>query len=386
MGAPIIELPEFPLTEVYVDKKVEQKLGFVDQAFHYCNHCGHGQIENIIEPKFLYENSYETRTSTSSSAIGAITIFIDFINKNLEGKKLKNIVEIGCNDIYTLERLESRADKLYGIDPILKGIEENYNNEKITIIGDYFENFDLNSLGIDLDVVISSHTLEHISQPKTMIKNIIDNATEETLIFFQFPGLEGLIGDSRFDQIFHQHYNYFSLQSVIYMLDDLDLELIDFNVNLYHWNTLMIAFRKKKTPQININEKYKSYIKQITKSEILSQYKTFRDCMSATNNRLRYFKNERIYGYGAALMLPVLDYHLEDGLSQVKCILDEDNNKIHKYYLNVPLQVLHPNDIDNIEDCVILVTAFNSLDAIRKIIPKLITLNISKIITPLNLL
>ena len=92
--------------------------------------------------------------------------FFNFINQNLDKKKLNNIVEIGCNDIYTLEQLKDRADTLYGIDPILKGIEKKYSEENIILIGDYFENVDLGSYGIDMDVVICSQTLERISDPK----------------------------------------------------------------------------------------------------------------------------------------------------------------------------------------------------------------------------
>ena len=63
---PVMDLPEFPLTEIYVEKKVSERIGFVDQAFHLCNRCGHGQISNVIEQEVLYGDSYATRTSTSS--------------------------------------------------------------------------------------------------------------------------------------------------------------------------------------------------------------------------------------------------------------------------------------------------------------------------------
>lgn len=381
---PVIELPDFPITEVYVEQNINDRVGFLDQEFYICEKCGHGQISNVIEPEFLYGDSYETRTSTSSSATGAIDSFLDFINDNLRDREVRSIIEIGCNDVYTLNRLKNRAEKLYGIDPILKGREEEYEEDKITLMGDFFENIDLNEMGVEMDVVLSSQTLEHVIDPKNLIRNLMDIATDNTLFFFQFPGLEGLVRDARFDQIFHQHYNYFTLKSVVYMLEELDADLIDFRVNPYHWATLMIAFRKKNQNRIDAFEKYKSFIVQLKREEILSQYKIFKNCMSATSNRIRALRNERLYGYGAALMLPVLDYYLEDGLSILECILDEDRNKVGKYYLNVPIQIVHPDEINNIEDSVIVLTAINSLDTGRRIIPKLIALNVKQIIVPLN--
>ena len=53
LDEPIIELPDLPITEVYTTKPVEEKVGFVDQNFHICKRCGHGQLSHIVDPKFF---------------------------------------------------------------------------------------------------------------------------------------------------------------------------------------------------------------------------------------------------------------------------------------------------------------------------------------------
>ena len=51
---PLIRLPKFPLTEIYVEERVKEKLGFVDQLFYFCERCGHGQLAHVIDPAFVY--------------------------------------------------------------------------------------------------------------------------------------------------------------------------------------------------------------------------------------------------------------------------------------------------------------------------------------------
>lgn len=380
---PIIELPNFPLTEIYTDEKITEKIGFLNQAFHFCKKCGQGQIANIISPDILYGNTYVTRTSTSQSATNAVELFLKFIGEIIKDKPLKNIIEIGCNDLYILKRLRDRAERLYGIDPILRGKENQVNDSKIEVMGDFIENVDFQKLNMKLDLVLSSHTLEHIDDPKKMIKLLVDKADAETLFFFQFPGLESLIINSKFDQIFHQHLNYFSLQSVIYLLEEVGAELINFRVNPHHWGALMIAFRKNKY-HLN-HQKFKQSIIKITEEQILNQYQLFKDSMDLTNRHLLSLKNETIYGYGAALMLPILNYYIKN-LSQLKCIIDDDKTKEGLYYLSPNLKINALDKIKDFSDSIILVTAINSKLTLRAITAKMINLNVKDIILPVNLM
>jgi cyclopropane-fatty-acyl-phospholipid synthase len=280
--------------------------------------------------------------------------------------------------------LRNKANVLYGIDPILKKMEGSYKDDKIKIIGDFIENVDLKNLGLKIDVVLSSHTLEHIEEPKKMICNLLSAGSGDTIFFFQFPGLETLINDAHFDQIFHQHLNYFSLQSVLYLLDDVDAELLDFKVNPYHWGALMIAFRKKVSGS-NLNRNFKNKTQKISSGLVNAQYNVFKENIYLTARRIDSFSGRTIYGYGAALMLPVLEYYL-NRFSNLKYIVDEDETKKDLYYLNLPVQIKMLDQIKNIERSVVLVTAINSMQAFRAIMKKLIQLKVEKIIAPINLL
>jgi cyclopropane-fatty-acyl-phospholipid synthase len=380
---PVIRLPGFPLTEIYVNRRVEDRLGFVDQEFQFCAACGHGQIANIIDKEILYGKNYKTRTSKSQSAISAIDAFLAFIKSILAKRTPRTLLEIGANDLYMLERLRDKADILYAIDPILKDMENTYRDDKIRVIGDFFENIDIKRFGQKIDVVISSHTLEHLEEPREAIQHLLDIASDDTIFFFQFPGLEALINEAHFDQVFHQHLNYFSLQSVLFLLDEVGAELLDFKTNPYHWGTLMIAF-KKRVGASKSNSRFKAKVKKISAGLIRRQYNMFNANMHLVARRIDSFNDRSLYGYGAALMLPVLEYYVER-LSILKFIIDEDESKRHLYYLNLPVQIKMPDEISNIKDSVVIVTAINSMWATRAIINKLIRLNVEKIIVPVNL-
>jgi len=384
LDAPVIKFPGFPITEAYVKQKVTEKVGFIDQGFHICGHCGHGQLSNVVDPAFLYSDWYSTRTSNSLSAVPAVDVFLKFVDTVLKGAMVKSIVEIGCNDLFMLKKLRDRADKLYGIDPMLRGKENQLRDEKIEVIGDFFENLDIRKVGDTLDVVLSSHTLEHVEEPKMLLKKLLDSATAHTRFFFQFPGLGTLVQNSRFDQIHHQHLHYFSLKSFMHLLHEVGAELIDFQVNQEHWGALMVAFKKKDGRNKNASTAFSESMRQYTNEEVTQQYALFKDCMATAKRRLENVNGEKVYGFGAALMLPVLDYHL-GGLEKIECIIDDDKDKEGLYYINVPLQVKSLDAVSDINNAVFFVTAIHSLQTLRAIISRLNALHVKQIIVPVNI-
>jgi len=152
---PVINLPSYPLTGIYSDRLLDEPVGFIDQAFHYCHHCGHGQLANIVDRNLLFNKDvYSYKTSNSMSGKKSADFFISFINKIANKTSYQTIVEIGCNSLYLLNSLKNKAKHLIGIDPILAGSEKEMSDDKINVIGDFFENVNIDK---NIDIIICNY-------------------------------------------------------------------------------------------------------------------------------------------------------------------------------------------------------------------------------------
>lgn len=373
----VIELPNLPLTEIYTPTMVQEKVGVADQGLDFCSKCGHAQLRNVVDVELQYGEtfSYFFRTGESASARSSVDFFLKFMDRTTSGKNFKHILEVGCNDLFLLKQLEDRGKFLTGVDPILKDLDEDLTDSKINIIGDFFENVELDQ---DFDLLICKDALEHVANPKEFTQKIVEQANDETIFYFQFPCLESTIRDLRFDQVFHQHLNYFTVQSVIYMLNDLGCELIDIEFNYEHWGALLIAFKKGK-----YQGKFDADVWNISPDEISNRYKVFKKEMEAVNSRLNYFEGEEVYGFGAALMLPVLSYYLENDFTNLNCIIDDDPRKDGLYYLNLKVPIKGRDSIKNERDAIFLLTAIASLSNVRSILPNLFNLRPKHVIVPI---
>jgi hypothetical protein len=374
----ILTLPNLPLTGLFSkDKPVDFLSGF-DQSLLWCPKCGHGQLHNQINPAILYDFSkYSFKTSSSATARHGTENFITFLKKVSIKDNYNCILDVGCNDLYLLEKLSDFGKHKVGIDPIWSTKAPDNLGESTTVVGETIEEANLtNLLPSKPDLILCRHTLEHIYNPLQILRKLIECSADDALFVFELPSFESLIERLRFDQVFHEHLQYFSKSSFEEMLICSGASLIEFGENYHDWGALLIAFNKD-SKHIK-NSKF-----SFSEMEINQRLDIFRAQIENTRNIIRLLKSEAPYGYGAALMLPVLAYHLKSDLSFLAGIIDDDMNKDGIYYQNLPTPVIHPSKVRDFENKSIMITA---LDNVKPIMTKLLSVRPRHIIYPFNLI
>ncbi len=362
----LIDLRKFPLTGIFVKNKISKKFSYhFNQGLNICKNCGHLQLENFVSPELLYNNIYANRTSDSFLSDNAINYFKNFLFQVLKKKKVKGFLEIGCNDIKLIQVLKNKFSKLYGIDPIWKK-RKPPKSKKISVIGDYVENINFNKIDNKIDVVVSTHNLEHIKDPFVVLKKLVEKFSSDTVFFVEVPDADLMIKNMRFDQIFHQHYHYFNINSLKNLVKKLGCKIIAKKINYDFWGgSLMIAFKKDSKTKFIKNNQYKNISQKVLKNNFI-----FQKILKKMSNNLKNRKN--IIGYGAGQMVPSFAYHLKSDLSFLDYILD-DNKKRDNFrypYLKPHLKYF---DKELIKNKKVLITA---LDGVRGISKKLKKLNI----------
>ena len=87
-------------------------------------------------------------------------------------------------------------------------------NSKITFIRKYIEELNFSKVFKNVDLVICRHTLEHIRNPKKILKKIFKEFNPETKIIIEVPDFNKMLKKLRLDAIIHQHYYYFEKETL----------------------------------------------------------------------------------------------------------------------------------------------------------------------------
>ena len=371
----IFKMRKFPLTGIYLKKKRNLKL--FNNEFLICSRCNHGQLKDQIDPNYLYNQTYTHRTSTSNIAIGSNE---DFYNKLISIKKIKkfnNILEIGCNDLHLTRRLVKFAkEKVFGIDPIWKN--KSFEKNKITIVGGLidnkkdFENLKSKIGKRKINLVVSSHTLEHVGDFYKSLENICKIVSEDCLFVIETPSLDSIIKFSRFDQIFHQHLHYPSENSYLFAINKLGCKYLGHQYNYRVWGgNVTFWFKKQKNQKKNYKIK-----KKFNLNLIKNKFKLFQKELP---NKIDFIKKnfKNVSAFGAAQMLPIIAYYGNTDFNFLKYLFDDDQNRQNKYLPLITKKIVKSkNNILNKH--FILITA---LDSSRSILNRLIKENPKRILS-----
>ena len=377
----ILDLPEFPITGIYLEQPATEEYRGIDQGFMLCADCGHGQLLYSVDPNYIYGPTYWHRSSASPIATSGNDFFADFINRFVGDQTFNLIVEIGCNDLYLLRKMAHKGRRLYGIDPIWRGRESQETGD-IKVLGRFVEEVDFsNDLGGSPDLILSAHTFEHVDDPKRQLERLIQNAADDALFFIEVPGFDSLLTNSRFDQIFHQHIQYFSLPSFRRMIADIGGEYLTHTFNYSYWGgTMMVGFKKASSAK---EARQPNGLVPPTPQFVQERYQIFRERFDGLAQTIGTLVDSPIYGYGAAQMVPTMAYHLGSDLSFLICILDDNPDRADLRYPGLSVWTRQPDRGLDLTKASVLITA---LDSLRPILQRLISMQARHILVPLNML
>ncbi len=355
----LIALPRFPLTEMYEPydaEKFEHGRGLVDQSFLYCQPCSHGKLECIVPPETLYAGDYRTKTSNSVGASHSVSSFYAFLRDFLDFSNFETVIDVGANDSSLLDKFPEK--RRVAVDPNASGSSE--------LIREYVEKADLASFKRDKKLIVSSHTLEHIEKPDVFLEKVSSIFCHGDILALQFPSLDYLVKDARIDQIHHQHIHYFSLRSTSLLLAKHGFEIIKYQFDGAHYGTLQVICRRglEELKGAAIDAR----LIPATKHDFDIQMYAY----NAAIGRL-----DAPIGYGASLMLPVLDYYAY--LNPLVCIADQDESKWGLRWINVNKPISASPDVRGRD---VVVTAFNTKLAVRKIAMKLMNEGARNVVVP----
>lgn len=288
---------------------------------------GTNQLEQILNQVYLGGSLVDGSISNESGNI-YVNQLIEYLSDRLFTDKEISILEIGFGTGIILRELKSKGYKnLKGIEPgnheLLEGMEG------IETINGFFPN---EHIKIKLDLIYHFAVWEHIQNPIEFISNQLDHLSVNGKIVFGVPNCEPYIEEGDISIFLHEHFNYFTTQSILTVVEKAGGKLIDIKVI----EGMLVGTIIKKGSFGN--EVSAENFQRLNESE-------FWDKVQLSLNKLNIFFNRFVNKLDVAIYVPgrALNSLFLLGIKDVRLI--DDNSEMYGRYLPT-LQ----NRIESFED------------------------------------
>ena len=332
----VVSLGYHPLANNLIKKKNE-KCELYPLEVNYCKKCHNCQLSVAVNPKKMFSN-YLYTSSTSKTFRDH---FIEAANKYSRelklNKKKSYIIDIGSNDGVALKPfLNLGFKKVLGIEPA-KNLAKLANKNKIKTFNGFLEKKNIKKIKKNADLILASNVFAHSDKLKEMAECMLSLLSKKGTIIIEVQYLLNTLKDLTFDNIYHEHYNYWSLTSLVYFFTQFEAKIFRAEKVNTHGGSIRVYIKKDKKVKIEQSVK-----KMLEEEEVfgIKDFKTYQKFAEKVykirENVLKNLKklkasNNLVIGYGApAKATTALNFF---GVTKEINFIVEDNKLKHNKFV-----------------------------------------------------
>ena len=364
----VLSLGYQPLANNLLNNEKEKVQTF-PLELNVCEECFNCQLSVAINSAEMFSN-YLYQSSTTKTFREHFELAAKKYVKEFNLDKDAYIIDVGSNDGVGLKPfLDLGYNNIQGIEPA-KNLAEIANNNGINTFNGFLNEKAINPIKNGADLLLASNVFAHADDLKSMAESMKKLIKPEGIIIIEVQYLLNTIKDLTFDNIYHEHTNYWSLFTLNKFLRDLDLFIFKVERINTHGGSIRVYVSQNK--DMNIDVSVENMIKDEEKYGLkkLSTYINFGKKIQnlkkqvLENLKLLKIKNKNIIGYGApAKATTALNFfNIKD---EINYIIEDNHLKHGKYLPGVNIKILSKKDI-KLKDPTVLVLAWNFFEEIKK--------------------
>ena len=311
---PLLDLGEQCLTGVFPKKKNE-KISSGPIQMVKCNSsgkidfCGLVQLKHSFDQNEMYGDNYGYRSGLNHTMVEHLRRKVKKILSMIKLKRGDIIIDIGSNDCTLLNEYPLNRYQLIGIDPAGDKFKKYY-PPNIKLISDFFsEKIIKDNFGNNKPKIITSIAMFYdLESPIQFMDQIYKILHDDGVWITEQSYLPNMIENKSYDNICHEHLEYYCLKQIKWMADQSRLKIIDVEFNNVNGGSISLILCKSKSSFSEATSLVQRILNDEKKRGMETQtlYKKFKENIIKHRESLQVFlesiklKDKLILGFGAS--------------------------------------------------------------------------------------
>jgi C-methyltransferase len=334
-----------------------------------CQKCLHLQIKEVLDPRLLF-SEYVWETGIPASIQKYCQELADAVLQRVTPAiaSRPTVVEIASNDGTMLKELKSRGWDVVGVDPA-QNIAQKANAAGIPTVPDFFcERVarDVLARHGQRDLCIARNVLAHVADLHGLVTGIRLLLKPAGTAVIEVPHLLTTYRELQYDQVFHEHIGYHSLDSIVRLFAMHELQVVDVEHPWIHGGSLRVyaahaAADRKPTPAVAAalaEEKAAGILDRAGWQKFGERVQTQKRLLRAELESLRA-AGKMVVGYGASGKGQSMIQFCQLDQQLVRYVADKSTMKIGKLAPGSHIPIVSPEQMRADPVDVVLLFAWN---------------------------
>ena len=339
-----------------------------------CRHCKLVQTEDFASRELFFNHDYPYFSSTSHSWVEHAKSYSIAMIDSLDLDESNFVVEIASNDGYLLRNFVAAGVPCLGVEPTLSTAQAAIDLGIPTIIKFFDQRQARNIIEsyTKADLVICNNVFAHVPDVNDFTQGLSLLLAAQGVITLEFPHLLNLVKFTQFDTIYHEHYSYFSIETVTKILTDHGLRIFDVQKLGTHGGSLRIYVCHDDADHITTS-RVGDIVEEERAEELTSELFNGQFQLRAQtikNDLIKFLINvnddgKKICGYGAAAKGNTLLNFAGIKADLLPFVADASHSKINKFLPGSRIPILEPSSVEVYNPDYVLVLPWNIAPEIK---------------------
>ena len=338
-----------------------------------CPKCWLMQLPAHAAADELFTADYVYFSSTSSTWCAHAERFVASAVERLALGPESQVVELASNDGYLLQYFRQRGIPCLGIEPTHASAEA-ARAKGITTIERFFGL----ALATELepaDLVVANNVLAHVPDINDFVAGIARLLKPNGRASIEFPHLLPLLANTLFDTIYHEHYSYLSLGTVVRIAAAAGLAVVDVEELPTHGDSLRVWLAPQGSAESTAAVAALLAAETAGGLETLEAFAGFQRRAEAAKHGLLEFllqakrEGRRVLGYGAAAKGNTLLNFAGIRADLLPAVADRAPSKQGRYLPGSHIPVISPEQLATEPADALLVLPWNLIEELRQQLP-----------------
>lgn len=368
---PVISLGLSPLANNLLDSQDEVAETFPLEMM-YCPESHNCQLSYVVPAEKMFDHYLYVSSTAKSFRDHFIQAAEKYINDfNLNEKSL--VVDIGSNDGIALLPLKEKGIQVLGIEPA-KNVAEIAWEKGIDTLCTYFNTgtaIDILKDYGQVDVVTASNVFAHADNLEEIANAVFKMLKEDGTFIIEVQYLLNTIQDLTFDNIYHEHVNYWSVTSLWNFFTRLGMIVFDVEHINTHGGSIRVYVKKgwgqvkpsvfeflnnEKEFGLTEYQTYLNFAKRIeeAKANVVKNIKALKD------------QGLSLVGYGAPAKATTSLNYFGITNQEIDYIIEDNSLKHNKFVPSVNIPIYSREKLNEKLPDVMIVMAWNFFEDIKR--------------------